>query len=172
MQILLVNNVVFPVTIFFAKASILLLYLRVFYLDRTIRLGVWGGLILQTLFYLTAATLGIVAMCRCSSIETLSNMFCVRYESDIQLTILTFNLVTDIYIIILPIHRVWNLQLNFRRKIGLLTVFVGGILLGLILPAVEVLLTLMNKNIRGRFDSLDHIYSTLSFARYIVAYCH
>lgn len=41
---------------------------------------------------------------------------------------LVVNIVTDIYVLILPIPRVLNLQLNIKRKLGLLLVFAGGLL--------------------------------------------
>jgi hypothetical protein len=38
------------------------------------------------------------------------------------------NIVTDFYTLILPIPRVLKLQLNLKRKLGLLGVFAGGLL--------------------------------------------
>ena len=163
---------VFPFTIFFAKASILFLYLRVFYLDRLIRSGVWGGLVVQGLFYSAAVGLGIVSLVQCTGPEVRTNHFCKRYGNEIQILILVFNIVSDIYIIILPIRRISNLQLSFRRKVGLFTVFAGGILSVLLARYWRLLLTSTEKDMRDRHSSLDLFYSTLQFARYTMGYCH
>ena len=122
------NGIVYPITMLSAKSSILLLYLRVFHVDRTIRYCIWGGIIFQAIFYSTAVGLAIGSLCQCVGLAAITSRFCLLYAKEIQTMILTVNIVTDVYVLVLPIHRVLKLQVNNRRKLGLLVVFAGGIL--------------------------------------------
>lgn len=111
----------------FAKSSILLLYYRVFKVDRMIRYGVWTGIIFQGFSYSAAVGLGIGSMCKCDDISEISDQFCDRIKREIQVMILVVNIVTDIYVLILPLYRVSKLQLKSKRKVGLLLVFAEGV---------------------------------------------
>lgn len=91
-----------------------------------IHYGVWAGIIFQGLFYSAAVGLGIGSVCKCDSIKEISDQFCERIKREIQVMILVVNIVTDIYVLILPIFRVSKLQLKFKRKVGLVVVFAGG----------------------------------------------
>ena len=122
------NGVVYPITIFFAKPSILLLYFRVFKVDRVIRYSILVGIISQALFYSAAVGLAIGSLCRCVGVKGLSDTFCKRFATEIQVMILAVSIATDIYVLILPIYRVSKLRLKFKRKVGILVVFAGGIL--------------------------------------------
>ena len=39
-----------------------------------------------------------------------------------------FNVVSDFYLLLLPVPVVWNLQMPLRKKIGILTIFTTGLL--------------------------------------------
>ena len=92
-----------------------------------IRYGVRVGIIFQGLFYSAAVGLGIGSMCKCDDIREISDRFCERIKKEIQAMILVVNIVTYIYVLILPIYRVSKLQLKSKRKVGLLVVFAGGL---------------------------------------------
>ena len=133
---LLSQNVVYSFTILFAKFAILFLYLRVFYVDRTIRFGAWGGLIFHALYYVAMICIEIGAIIQCYDLFQISSRFCVRNERELMMMNSAVNVITDFFVLILPIPRVLKLQLTLKRKIGIMTTFVDG-LLYVVAPSVD-----------------------------------
>ena len=116
----------YPFTICFAKISILLLYLRIFKLDRTLRLAIHAGLLFTTFWYTAILGVAIAAIVKCNGLAQLSNQFCLNYAKPVVVMNAVINVVTDFYILVLPVPCVMKLQINRRRRIGLLLVFASG----------------------------------------------
>ncbi|ROW10728.1 hypothetical protein VPNG_05124 [Cytospora leucostoma] len=120
------NGIIFPITIFFAKASILLLYLRIFGVNRWLRTTIYIGITLLAIFYTAMACAGIVGVVQCVGLAAASIQFCSDIGGPIQLAQSAFNVITDVWILILPMPLVLKLQMPRARKIGLLAVFAVG----------------------------------------------
>jgi hypothetical protein len=117
-------------TVFFAKLSLLLLLLRLFSPDRRTRLLVYFGIVCTFIYYMTTVTIS-VALCAPRHGENWPQaLLSSRCAKAMVMTYVQgiFNIVSDFYILILPIPVVWKLQLPFRRKIGLCGVFMMGLL--------------------------------------------
>lgn len=117
----------FP-TYLFVKVSILLLYYRLFSIDRNVRYLIWAGIILQVIGYsaFTGCAIGLEVICTDAAIAE-TNAFCVN-SYKVTYTQSLFSVVTDFYVLLLPVGVVLKLQLSPRRKIGVIMVFMTGLL--------------------------------------------
>lgn len=110
---------------FFVKISILLLYFRIFSVNRTMRILIHVGIYIQIVFYLayvgTYAALNVI----CVSATSLSKPLCISTWIIVEVQG-SINVVTDFYILALPVIMVSQLQLTFRRKLGVIAVFMTG----------------------------------------------
>lgn len=119
-------GIVFPVTIFFAKVSILLLYLRIFSVSAPLRISVHIGILVMALFYTAMVGVSISTVIRCVGLAAQTLQFCKTASGPVQLLNSVFNVVTDFWILILPMPHIMKLQLPKSRKIGLVAVFAAG----------------------------------------------
>ncbi|KAM0796848.1 hypothetical protein BDR22DRAFT_892787 [Usnea florida] len=119
-------------TSFFSKSTILLLYLRIFAIDKRMRYCIWFGLTWTLLLYWLAVPLNTV--------------FCIpRYGDSLNLeeqskpcsNLLIYTLIQgplgillDLYIFLLPIPIVLRLQISQKRRLSLLGIF-GTAFLGI-----------------------------------------
>lgn len=120
-------GIVFPVTIFFAKVSILLLYLRIFSISKPLRISVHIGTLFMALFYTAMVGVSISTVIRCVGLAAQTLQFCNTASGPVQLLNSVFNVVTDFWILILPMPHIIKLQLPISRKIGLAAVFAAGL---------------------------------------------
>ena len=88
---------------------------------------IYFAILIQTLAYLAliGVSIGLEVLCTAETAATRS--FCINNfkVTDFQAV---FNVVTDFFIILLPIVKVWNLHLSVRRKVGVTVVFLTGLL--------------------------------------------
>lgn len=121
------TSIIYPIVIYFVKVSLLLLYLRIFGVFRNVRLLVYGGIGFLTLFYISYLGVQIGFLMECVNLSSLqNNPLC---ENIYSLTIFqsVFNVCSDIYIFIIPILRITNLQVSKRQKLGVLCIFLAGL---------------------------------------------
>ena len=119
-------SLVYGPMIFLVKLSLLLLYYRLFSRNKTIRYLIYFGIAFQALFYL--ASIGVYS----ASEATCTKGAIAQADLYLEEWIFTvvsgvFNVVTDFYVLILPIAVVWRLQLAPRRKIGVIGIFLTGL---------------------------------------------
>lgn len=116
------------------------LYLEVFGLLRWFRYLVFAGIFITGGFYFASM---VVFLARCAPrdghsqfayLSALLSPRCVQTRPVIT-TLGVFNVVSDLYLILIPLPAVWSLQLPLRKKIGLATMFLTGSMLGL--PLLE-----------------------------------
>lgn len=118
-------------SIFFAKLSIFLLYLRTFYPSRWTRYLTYFGITVNLIVY-SGTTIAFGALCvrrpgetwiqdqmtrRCSY-----NTRAVGYTQGI------FGVISDLFIFILPLPVIWGLQMPTKRKVGVIAIFATGLL--------------------------------------------
>lgn len=111
---------------FFAKFSILLLFLRIFVPHQTrktkIYLSIWG-VIWFNLLYCIALVLTVILQC-VGKVETPGKTCIDTYL--LLVTASTINVLSDVMMLIIPLAAVWGLHLPVNRKIGLSVVFAVG----------------------------------------------
>ena len=116
----------YVIGIFFVKLSILLLYIRIFGLQRSFRILVYCGIIFCVLFHGAYLGSSIAEPVLCVSTRATSPI-CTSAAKAIIIYTSVLNVCTDIYILVLPIRQIMGLQMRKRQKIGLLGVFLSGI---------------------------------------------
>ena len=116
--------------IFIAKLSLFLLYRRLFFPNRTIRGFIYFGIVTTGIFYLFCVIFPII-VCSPRKGETRamsqSSTRCAQ-EKVLGYIIPVFNVISDHYLLFLPISVVWKLQMPTRKKIEVSAVFLTGVL--------------------------------------------
>ena len=145
------DQILYNPVIFFTKASILILYLRVFNpVRRTLiilHIVLWTNLA----FYSTAS---FVEAFQCLPVQLawlpLGPGYCINQKAA-QTTSAVINTCSDVIILVVPIANVWSLQLHKKGKLGILTIFSFGILY--VNPGTVIPCRLPHANPRLPFDS-------------------
>lgn len=117
------NGITYSFTVFFTKLSILLLYLRLFSVSRQLRTGIHVGIAIMALFYTAMIAVAIVSVVECVGMATMTLQFCGIVSGPVQILNSTFNVVTDFWILVLPMPMISKLQMPKSRKLGLTVVF-------------------------------------------------
>ena len=118
----------YPPLTFIIKVSILLLYYRIFSPNRRVKLLIFSLVPLLFLFY-TANMLVKVFLCipRRKIWDKSVDGHCVDVHS-LFLSSAVVNVISDFYILVLPIPSIWKLHVPLRRKIGVMAAFSAGLL--------------------------------------------
>ena len=129
LQHALVSIVLYAPLLFFVKLSFLLLYLRVFTTSKRVK---W--ILYATIAFLFGYCLLLVCgtIWQCSPVAkawdlTIKHGRCIN-EFTLTLVCAALNIVTDIMILVIPIPLVLALHLPTKQKIGILTMFLTGVL--------------------------------------------
>lgn len=118
-------------TVFFAKFTLLMLYHRIFSPDRWTRLFIYFGIGVIFIVYTVTASI-FVGLCVPRKGESWA---LALLSSRCRVTIVMayvqgiFNIVSDFYVLVLPLPVLWKLQLPLRKKVGVSAVFMTGFLL-------------------------------------------
>ncbi|BCS20856.1 uncharacterized protein APUU_21288S [Aspergillus puulaauensis] len=144
----LAAGITYPRTVGFTKISILLLYKRLFPIAK-MKIAIWVGIaIIGTLygaFIITSAVnIGI-----CVTVGTDISPFCDFVHTGLVIWQAATNVVTDFYLVILPIPSVLKLKLSRKKKIGLCLTFASG--LGACAASIARLIISV-KNVYGGWD--------------------
>lgn len=115
----------------FTKLSLLLLYLRIFRPSRWIRVCFWIGTIFNIVLYL-GSMIGYAAACVKRPNETWfedqTSDRCLRDTAPAGWVLGIAGLLSDIYLFVLPIPAVWQLQMPRKRKIAVTLLFAVALL--------------------------------------------
>lgn len=116
-------------SLLFAKLSILLLYLRIFSLERRVRLYIYAGLVWTVCTYLPSLiTASYLCLPHSGQTTAVSIINSCRNAVPWYITSASMAIILDIFIFILPIPILIRLKLSGRRRLGLLLVFLAAIL--------------------------------------------
>ena len=111
----------------FVKLTFFILYWKIFKTVRWLRIAIVVGGTVVTAVYLVSTLASLIASTRrpgTTWVESLINcLFCKK----IGVPLVAFSLVSDVYILILPIFGVARLQLRARQKFGVIMVFMSGL---------------------------------------------
>lgn len=113
-----------------AKLSLFLLYLDIFRPNIRLRYAIYIGTAVVSMFYIaTFVAFAVFSIPRPGKSE-LAHILSPSISKDITLGLIQggFSVATDFYILCLPIPVVWNLQLPMKKKIGILAIFMTGLL--------------------------------------------
>lgn len=110
------------------KLSVLLFYVRVFRTVQAYRVAFW---IVGLIVVAWCVAQSFVALLACIPIQSAWDSSipgrCVSMEAASVGSSVT-DILTDFILLVLPVPMVWNLQISFRRKIGVVGVFIAGYL--------------------------------------------
>lgn len=132
MQRTLVTLNLYAVAAFFIKLSLFLLYLRLFKPNKFTRWLVYGGIITFGLFY-SATIVGnsVIAMPTPGQPNDNLAWLLRAIQAGDKLSIISivqsvFSILSDIYLLVIPIQMIFQLHLSLGRKIGVSSVFMIG----------------------------------------------
>lgn len=143
LQLIIAGELIYAVGVYLTKATILLLYLRIFGSDRQINVVIHGLLVVLAAYYI--ATIGVKSAI-CIPLRRLWDPEIDGHCINNTVTLLTdcaVSIISDFAILILPIRHVWALQLPVRSKVQLTIVFATGTLYEIIIGRRTLQLTLL-----------------------------
>lgn len=130
-QLSLIIVSIYGPCLWFIKISLFVLYLEIFGLLRWLRYLAFGGMIVTGLFYF-ASMFAFAILCspkhghsQIAYITALASPQCSKAQP-LSTVIGAVSVVSDLYLIVLPLPAVWSLQLSFRRKLGVSAMFLTG----------------------------------------------
>ncbi|ERF69952.1 hypothetical protein EPUS_05496 [Endocarpon pusillum Z07020] len=130
LQMTLFNAASYPLIVLMAKLSILILYLRLFERNKGTKILTWIGILACSIFY----TFGMLfALISCSPwpgetrLVGLASERCVRVIIYGYVTT-AFNVLSDFYLVIIPIPAIIKLNMTTEKKIRVSAIFMLGIL--------------------------------------------
>ncbi|KAI9375556.1 hypothetical protein BJX61DRAFT_549254 [Aspergillus egyptiacus] len=158
----LAASIAYPWTVGFTKISILLLYRRLFPLSR-IRIGIWIGIIMIGTLYGAFIIISGVNIAKCVTVSPNISPFCDFVHLGLVIWQAAFNVVTDFYLVILPLPRILRLQISTKRKIGLCITFASG------LGACAASIARLAISVRNLFTGWDAMWVSGKLALYSIA---
>ena len=124
-QLIKVVNFLYTPPMIFAKLSILLLFLRLFSPNRKARFAIYFGIAFMVVLHVTYLLLaGLLCLPSNPSKEAQCNL---RPET-VGTATSAFNVISDFYILLLPIFAVSKLQMPTRKKLEISAIFFTGFL--------------------------------------------
>lgn len=132
MKCALLVEILAPLALLFIKASVLILYLRVFSLMRWMRVASLVGIAILVAFHISIAV-SFIAMCSpktgTSQLDFLAAFISDSCNKSRSLVAVqgAGSVVSDLYLLILPFLAVAKLQMPFRRKLAVYSMFFIGV---------------------------------------------
>ena len=181
--LVLLTETLYGPFIWIIKLSLFLLYLEIFTPYRWLKHAAWGGIIVTGLFYGSSSIIKL-ALCVPRGDENYIDAFSSRRCNKTKVLAIfggVFNILSDLYLLVLPIPGTWKLQVPPRKKCAIMAVFMTGIRFVLKEPLVSVLadhlLSALNASILGLHyrhqvqEDGDDTWNTmpLDLALYVVA---
>ena len=114
----------------FAKLALFLLYYRLFASGYWTKIAIYLGIIAVCLFYI-ACSIAFLILCLPRPGESwISPRFGARTALIIKVSFAQgwFNLLSDLYILLLPLPVLWKLHMPLRKKLGVAAVFLTGLM--------------------------------------------
>lgn len=124
----LARDVLFSLATFFAKCSILLLYLRVFAPLKWFRYTIWSTIVFMFGVYwcYVGVNAGLCAPLPGKSWASPASLTECEKQETYAIIHGASNVVIDILILVLPLPIVWKLQMRRSKRLGVLAVFGTG----------------------------------------------
>ncbi|KAI0456850.1 hypothetical protein F5B21DRAFT_113068 [Xylaria acuta] len=130
--------VLFSLSSLFVKTALLVLYLRVFAPNRSARMMIWAGITTIVVFYIISIILNI-RFCVPISMTTpvpdqdawarkLEASNCSQPVYNLNAATGLFGVVSDLYVLTIPASMVYKLKIPRNRKLGIIGIFLTGLL--------------------------------------------
>ncbi|KAI0429707.1 hypothetical protein F5Y09DRAFT_249438 [Xylaria sp. FL1042] len=130
--------VLFSLSSLFVKTALLSLYLRVFAPNRLARVLIWIGVTTIVAFYTVSI---IINICFCVPLsmttpvpdpdewaKKLAASNCSQPVYNLNAAVGLFGVVSDLYVLIIPVSMVYSLRIPRNRKFGIMGIFLTGLL--------------------------------------------
>ncbi len=104
----------------------ILLYHRIFAVNRTLKWIIWGAITFLVLFYVAETCVALAVEMQCTHAPPYPSLCSDLWKNTITQVVL--NVLTDLAVLLLPITKVLNLHMPLRRKIGVSAIFATGAL--------------------------------------------
>ena len=119
--------------IWFVKLSLFVLYVNVFGPLRWLRILAYAGAIITGLFYFSVMIIYSVLCTPMSGHSSLAYLLALRSHRcavtrPLITTLGVVSLLSDLYLILLPLPAVWQLHLPIRRKLAVSSMFFTGLM--------------------------------------------
>ncbi|KAI1423244.1 hypothetical protein F5Y12DRAFT_554515 [Xylaria sp. FL1777] len=114
-------------TLWFSKAPILLLYIKLFGVNRWLRYASYATLLITGLVYIAGLIFTLV-MCPTDKVTLIAYQTCAHSNTLTGVISGFVSVIVDAIIFIIPIPVIFGLQLETSKKIGLSVTFLSGIL--------------------------------------------
>ncbi|EGE06808.1 hypothetical protein TEQG_05800 [Trichophyton equinum CBS 127.97] len=153
-------DIIYILTSFFIKISILLLLNQLFHVIRQLRLLIYTGMVVISIVTIPYLTISIIRVSRCNGIKALGIMICSnKVVSTTNLVFGLWNVLSDFYILAIPISQIQGLKMPNKRKIGVLTLFLTGFI-ACSMSIVRLVIII------AKFNKKDPIYTGASLSPY------
>ena len=122
------QELVGPLALGSTKVSYFILYFQIFKPVPKMRVAIWVGGALSTVFYILVFALHTYSATPCPG-ESFATHYLDgldRQGAQLAIPMSAIGLVFDLYIITLPIYGVWQLQLPTQKKLRISLVFLTG----------------------------------------------
>ncbi|KAF2014341.1 hypothetical protein BU24DRAFT_492994 [Aaosphaeria arxii CBS 175.79] len=120
-------EVIYVITIYFVKISLLLLFLQFFRHNDRSRYLIQFGLAVCTIISIPYLVVAAMHVSSCNGLKALTAHICKHRQVTISnLTFATLNVVTDFYVLVIPVRQLWNLHISTKKKVGVLATFLAG----------------------------------------------
>lgn len=121
-----IPNLFYALAMYSIKASVLVQYYRLFAISSKLRITLIWSLIFVSMTYAAIVGTQIAIVVQCTSMASFpAYPICAGFTS-VQIFQGVFAVVTDFFILLLPVKSILRLQLPFRRKVGVLAIFCTG----------------------------------------------
>ncbi|PWY93004.1 hypothetical protein BO94DRAFT_358235 [Aspergillus sclerotioniger CBS 115572] len=156
--------IVWPVV----KTTFFLLYLDMFRTIRWQRYAIYLGLFVNWGFYLAVLIASLYYISPAPGQSWQASFVSTRYNHSlyISIPIAVGSLVLDLYILLLPMAPIWNLQLKMSKKLGVMAVFATGLI-----ACVASSLSIYFKTVLNSHETDFSYYSLKVFIMAIVEMC-
>ncbi|KXX74197.1 Inducible T-cell costimulator, partial [Madurella mycetomatis] len=128
----LTAQIMYVVSAMWVKVTLLVLYLRIFRPSLRANIMIWLGIGICVLFYVICV---VTALVNCLPInkslpinDPTGSSACGQPQLNLALTQSVFSVITDFYVLTIPMSLVLGLHLPFGRKIGVSALFLTGLL--------------------------------------------
>lgn len=164
----------YGVSAIFLKSALLSLYLRIIEPVRTARILIWASLVIITLFYTICFVTDAVICGKFFSQPDISALDSSHFDPDdscsvrqrpIWAMMSVFSVVSDFYLLIIPVILTMNLRLPLRRKIGVCCMFLTGFMFVISSLRANVLLLMIFKFLRLLYTRYSLPLSTAPVSR-------
>lgn len=128
----------YSLAVLFAKLSLFLLYFQIFAISRKTRILIHVGIVSISIFYVgTAITSAVLCMPRPGKgwEEAISAHKCSMSTTRISYLVSIFGVISDFYLLCLPIPVIWRMNMPRKKKVGVCAIFMTGFLWGFSLPS-------------------------------------